>query len=264
MPSILKLGNVIGGAGVGGAVPYTTTKSILLDGVDEYVNIDDVQTSLASTTAGTLSAWVKPVDATPATTEVFVGFGDTDANSRIQMYITTAGKFGALLANAGTFQWQLETNSAVFSNNTWEHVAVVQDGTSPVIYVDGSAVAQSFVVSTDKTQWFNDIAGLDNGRIGSTDWNSNGNLLFFNGNIDDVLFTSDDKSAGEVSTIYNSGTPKDERLISNGVSYFWMGDNPSDNYNSSVSNEWRFIDAIGGNNADSVNCEEADVETDTP
>ena len=54
----------------------------------------------------------------------------------------------------------------VFADNTWTHVAITQDGTEPVLYVDGVAVAQTFGVTTDKTVWFNDLIGLDNGRIG--------------------------------------------------------------------------------------------------
>ena len=66
-------------------------KSILFDGVNEYVNINDVKTVLATTTQGTWSTWVKLVDATPTAADSFIGFGDTDANSRINLNVGTTG-----------------------------------------------------------------------------------------------------------------------------------------------------------------------------
>lgn len=248
-------------AGIGG---YTNSKSILLDGVDECINIDSLQSSIASNTTGTISIWVKPVDATPSSNERPLSFGDANAATVILCSLRTNGQLDFLAQDGGAVQWRLDTDNAELSDNTRHHVALVQDGTSPVLYVDGVAVDQTFSTSTDKTVWFNDLAGIDNGRIGCFNFNNTGNVGFFNGNIDEFLYTSDAKSAAEISNIYNSGTPKDESAISNGVSYYRFGDASGDNYNSGVANEWQFIDQIGSNNIFTVNVEEADVEEDTP
>src|SRR3990167_8165888 len=143
---------------------FKNVNSFLFDGVNEAINIDSTRTSLASTTKGTWSAWVRVVDATPAGTQVFISFGDTDVNSLIDLNIQTTGVLLAVCSLAGSTKWQLDTDAAAFSDNTWTHIALVQDGVSPVLYVNGIAVAQAFITTLDKTVWFNNIAGLDNGR----------------------------------------------------------------------------------------------------
>jgi len=243
---------------------FTDNYSILLDGVDECINIDALQTATASNTNGTISIWVKPVDATPISNEFLFSFGDTDADTRISGFIRTDGTVRFEAKTEGGIWWRVTTDAAALSDATWGHLAFTQDGTQPVIYVNGTAVAQTTSSVSDISKWMNDIAGLDNGRLGCQNANSGGDDIFFNGNIDDFLYTSDAKTLAQIQDIYNSGTPKDESGITNGVSYYLMGDASGDNYNSGVANEWQFIDQIGSNNAYTVNCEEADVEIDTP
>jgi hypothetical protein len=242
-----------------------TTKSLYIDGVDEAVNIDSALTSLSTANTATISIWVKPIDGTPLSTEQFLCFGDTNANTSIRLGVLNTGVFDFQIRLGGTIQWIRRTDSAVFTDNTWTHLAVVMDNgaANPILYVNGVAVAQSDLTTTNN-YCFNDLTGLDNGRIGCLNHNSGGNINFFDGKITDVLFTSDAKTAGNISTIYNSGTPKDEASISNGVSYHRMGNASGDNWNSGVASEWQFIDQIGSNNGYTINCEEADVQNDAP
>ena len=53
----------------GGAAAWVNTNSVLLDGVDETINIDGVEAEMDGYSTGTISLWVKPVDATPSGTE---------------------------------------------------------------------------------------------------------------------------------------------------------------------------------------------------
>lgn len=247
-----------------GVVRDFSTKSILLDGVDEYINTNTLRTAIASNTTGTISVWVKPVDATPSSIDRLVSFGDTNANEFFTLFISTAGKLGAALGIAGVTQWNIQTDAVACSDNTWCHFALVVNGTLPVLYVNGVAVAQTTITSTDTTKWLNSATGLDNGRIGCLNYNNLGNTGFFNGNIDDFVYTTAALNASQVSAIYNSGKPKDESALTGGVSYYRFGDGTGDNWNSGVSSEWQFIDQIGSNNCFTVNCEESDVENDTP
>src|SRR3990167_6950080 len=116
---------------------------LLLDGVNERININGVGTTLATTTKGTWSCWVKPVDATPAANDMLISFGAGDTTDLLRIVLTTTGVFSGAVTNNNVTQWALNTNSAVFSDNTWTHVAVVQDGVSPVLYINGVAVAQT-------------------------------------------------------------------------------------------------------------------------
>lgn len=176
------------------------------DGTNDNITINTVLTnSLSTTTTGTWSAWVKLVDATPSEIKIITSFSDTSANEFIHLRIKTTGELLAKTTDAGVAQWTLETDAAVFADDTWVHVAVTHDGTAPVLYVDGIAVAQTFTVATDKTKWFFDLTDLDNGRIGNRNVNSGGETNHFNGVIDEVKFYNRALSAVEIETEYLRG-----------------------------------------------------------
>src|SRR3990167_8135278 len=201
--------------------------SFLLDGVNERFNIDSVRTALATTTTGTWSCWVKPVDATPASSDLFISFGAGTDTGSLWFYIDPSG-FLAAAGRTTLNQWLVDTDAAALSDNVWAHVAVVQDGTSPVLYVNGVAPAQAFLISTNKTIWFNNLV-MNNGRIGCrffTVAEGDGGLPF-NGNIDEVGFFNTNLSAAGITEIYNNGKPKNllkHSASNNLISYFRMGD----------------------------------------
>ena len=140
---------------------------------------------------------------------------------------------------------------------------MVQDGTSPVLYVNGVAPAQAFLISTNKTIWFNNLV-MNNGRIGCrffTVAEGDGGLPF-NGNIDEVGFFNTNLSAAGITEIYNNGKPKNllkHSANQNLVSYFGMGD--KDTFDGT---NWTLIDKKGTNNGTSVNMEESDRKQDVP
>ncbi|MCH7568507.1 MAG: LamG domain-containing protein [Nanoarchaeota archaeon] len=188
--------------------------AFLLNGTDDFIDIDDVLTNdLSKTTVGTWVVWVRPVDATPTAAENLFNFGDTDGNEVMNLQITSASLLLAFTRDEGVNQWILDTDNAVFSDNVWTHVALVQDGTEPILYIDGVAVAQTFSSSTDKTKWFNDIEGLDNGRIGARNFNNGGNTQHFNGRIDDVRIYNTALTSAQITDIYNNGNGTEENQI---------------------------------------------------
>lgn len=245
---------------------YLNNYSLLLDGVDEYVNLDTLGSNVGTNTTGTIAMWVKPVDATPATNQFLFGFCENlgAAIDSVSFANTTAGKLNAFCQIGGSVQWTLETDSAVFSDNTWTHIAITQNGTAPVLYVNATAVAQTFTTSTDKTTWFNGLV-LDFMTIGC--FRRSTNSLFFNGNVDEFHYWNSALTASEITAIYNSGTPKDLTTdfgnyasSADLVSRYRFGDDPSDVF----STQWTLNDSVNNYDAVTVNCEEADVELDTP
>jgi hypothetical protein len=204
--------SVAGNDGTPSGVTYGATGKIgdayTFDGVNDYVNIDSALTPLASTTVGTWSCWVKPVDATPAGNRRSLSFGDTDADTYIAITHTTAGLCRFTVTLAGVQQFNINTDAAAFSDGVWALVCVVQDGVSPIIYIDGVAVAQTFIVTTDTTAWFSDLSGLDNGRLGAFKTNLLEDLNFFDGSIDEVALFDTALTAAQVLELYNSGTGK--------------------------------------------------------
>lgn len=185
--------------------PGKISKSLLLNGTDDFINIDTVVGDVASDTAGTWAVWVKLVDATVDRKRI-IAFGDTNANEFISLDTgLSAGKLRAAATKAGTVQWLLVTDNAVFSDNTWTHIMLVHDGVEAVIYIDNVKVAQTFSITTSKIDWFSSLTGLDNGRIGCLNQNSAGDTFFFNSQFDDVRYINRALTELERTAIFNNG-----------------------------------------------------------
>ena len=236
--------------------------SMLFDGVNERLVIDNAIDDLAATTAGTWSAWVK-LPSLPSTASIIIGFAQSNAAKRIILFVSpTSGLLRAVCTNT-TGQWTLETNAAAFIGGIWAHVCIVQNGTSPVLYVNGTAPAQTFTTQVDKTQWFNNFTGLNKGRIANYNYNSGGEALHLSGNIDEVSIFNTNLSAAQISELYKNGRPANvlnHSASANLVSYWRMGDGTA----SWDGTNWTIPDETGTNNASSVNMEQADVEKDVP
>ena len=171
------------------------------NGSSNYININAALAGLATNTKGTWSIWVKPTDV--SISMIFLSFSDTVKDSRLWLQIIFSGKLLAFYRKIGSTKWRLDSDNIVFVNNTWVHIAIVQDAIEPIIYVDGIAVDQTFIVSTDKTLWFNDNALIDNGRIGDYNYNNFGENTFFKGDLDDIRIYNRDLSQAEITILAN-------------------------------------------------------------
>jgi hypothetical protein len=252
----------LGGGGIS-AAPFADTYSLYLNGTDESGNIDSTQSALSATTVGTISLWAKLTNATGGINQMLVGFGDTNANTNIQMRQLSLNTLDFTFVLAGVVKFSIRTDANELTSGVRSNIIFVQDGVTPKIYVDGVLPAQTVAIDGDRTLWFADAPLMDNGRIGSVDKDSGGGEFFLDGNVSNLLFLNAAASAADALNIYNGGNPKDESGRANGVSYITMN-NSNDNFNSDVVNEWRFYDSIGSNNSDTINCELASRETDTP
>jgi len=207
------------------ASSFVSAFSLLHDGVDEYGEMD---AATPTDNVGTLAAWIKLPDSTPAATTSVIAFGDANANTLIRLYVeATTGKLTATFRQSGTNQWVIQAISQSLSDNTYAHVAVVQNGVLPVLYVNGAVESSIFVVSIDTTLWFDDITGLDTGRIGCTNWNSNGNTHFLAGNIDEVDIWNAGLNASEMTELYDLGMVLNlstHSKVANLVNWWRMGE----------------------------------------
>ncbi len=176
--------------------------SMDFDGTNDSINIDGALTTLSSTTVGSWSYWVKTTNATLSSPQRMIQFGDTNGNGFFYIRIENDGKIGSQARNSGVSDWSFKSDSAIFSNNTWTHIAVVQDGVQPKVYKNGVEVPITFTTSTDKTAWFSDLPSLDNGRIGCGNQNNAGDIQFFNGAIDEVSFFNTALTEFKVKSIY--------------------------------------------------------------
>ena len=144
----------------------------------QYVNATAVLNNVNTDQVGSVTAWVN-VCHTAAASRI-ITFGDTDAATYVNLYISTDPKFFAVAANAagGGVRWTLETNAAI---SLGVHLfGISHNGTQATLYVDGVAVAQTFTGSTDKTVWIGDLAAIDSVQIGTQNFNSLGYRNFLN------------------------------------------------------------------------------------
>jgi hypothetical protein len=135
-------------------------------GGDDFITITNALTPLVASIAGTWFVWAKFADATPDAAMTLVSFGDTDVEEYIRIDCATDGKLRAYCVDAGAYGWSLGSNAATFADNTWGLAGLVHSGSTNTLYFNGVAVAQTYVNQTDKSDWFDDCAGLDNGFIG--------------------------------------------------------------------------------------------------
>lgn len=146
-------------------------QSIVMDGVDDYVQVDawatDRQT--ANDTVGTITAWINP-DVLGATTTI-IAAGDVNGDEFIDFSIVS-GLLHIELSIAGATSFDIEADNIAILPNVWTHVAIVQDGILPVLYVNGVKVDATLDAGTDTDHWFNDVTLIDAGNIGILDANT--------------------------------------------------------------------------------------------
>ena len=186
--------------------PGKISKSLLLNGVDDFLNLDAVISDISSSTEGAICSWVKPTDVTSDWKTIFI-FGDTNANEYIGMYqADTNGKVYVACYKAGTLQWNAYSTDVVISDDTWTHLILRHNGTTPSLYVNGGSSGLALSGETDLTAWFSDCTGIDNCRVGCSNVNSGGNTAFWGGEVDDIRVYDYALNQLEISAIYNSGS----------------------------------------------------------
>ena len=122
-----------------------STNSFTFDGNSDYINANSSSGFISGDNTGTISLWVQPNDITnnqtilcfsnSSETRRYIAFG---FNSSLGFYVEMRT---TISANSG-FLVHADVNP--FSVGTWTHLAIVQNGVSPQLYVDGVAVSQTF------------------------------------------------------------------------------------------------------------------------
>jgi len=204
---------------------FTNTRSVELNGTNQYMEANALASAVSSNNVGTFSAWIAPTDASPNTTETIMGFGDANADSKLEIHISgiTQTLIRASCSITGTVQWVLSSSDLGWTNGVWHHVTVTHDGSTAKIYIDGVDISASYTVTTDKTKWLTDISGIDTFCVGAIDKNS-AVTQYFDGLIDEAAYFSTELSAAQVTAIYNSGVPANLEPYSP-VGWYRMGDN---------------------------------------
>ena len=195
-------GNGFHGKAVNG--PYTDSwgqieRGGYFDGVDDYVEQDDIYDNLKGTAS--LSFWIKTTQASPfANAQRSPGVIGIEDNGGVDDI------FWGWIDNNGHINLQKGNNLGPKSlnpinDNTWHHVVFTRDHISQVcnIYVDG--------VLNDTDTSAPGIVGNSFNRIGSN-LDTDGTHTYFNGYLDELKTFSSILSASEVQTIYTNELAK--------------------------------------------------------
>jgi len=239
-----------------GDTPFTNTKSIEFDGMNDYVSVGT--TSLGITNSITVSAWVKiPTTNTggPSPNIQIIAAEDTTSgiNRNWLLYwrhLSVSNKYFyfAVFHTDGSSS-AVNSTGIVPNDNQWHHVMGTFDGTTDAnglkLYVDGTL----FQITAGSTG-IRSTSSVEP-TIGSL---ANGANWFFEGNIDEVAVWNSDQSTN-ISTIYNSGIPNDLCTL-NPLSWWRMGD--GDTFPTLTDN------GSGGNDGTMTNMTSGNIVNDSP
>jgi hypothetical protein len=234
---------------------FTNTNSLLFDGVDEYVDVNAPLTGMPEITGVqnfTTSAWVK------------FNTSPSQAYGIWQQYESTSKWLSVDYAVGDKFRFIFKgsivgTTSNTFTTNTWYHVCAVYDGTQTgnanrcKIYINGVNESLTFagtIPATSETGFTS--ASWEIGKGSTTG-------RYIDGYIDEVSIFDYSLTSGQVTSIYNTGTPTDLNNTS-GVTapvHWWRAD---DDTFPTIND----VGTTGGNNGTMTNQESGDIVSDVP
>lgn len=174
----------------------------------QRVDISSVVSTISSSSTGSISFWVKPQSSSIGYMKELISFSSTSTQDQyLQVYKTSAEKLNVNIRN----KWNLETDSAVFSVDTWLHVIITHNGTEAEIYINGSKPSQTFLYNqTDYNYWWPNLTNLNTANIGANFWlRSTGARQDFGTGIvlfSEVAIFDYALSASQVTTLWGGGT----------------------------------------------------------
>ena len=191
-----------------GVASFDNTKSILLGGIDDYVNVaDNSNLSFGNGTTDlpfSISAWIKMTD--------------TSGFRIMSKYVSSAAEYTFGTGGAGNLQFYLFNSTSnfiyrariqgsVLNTGQWYHVAATYSGVGGSnaengikIYVDGVRVDDTTVSGGVYVAMGNKTTPVYIGRL---------NTSYTDGNIDEVAVFNTELSASDITAIYGSGVPTD-------------------------------------------------------
>ena len=203
------------------ASTFSNTQSILLDGVDDFVEVADADNlSFGNGTTDSpfsISTWIKIGQTTAQ--GIVTKYGSS-SSTREYLFYTTGGKLRLLFIDASNGANNFATGTTNLSTNTWYHVSCTYDGRGGstayngiTLYING--VAESVTTSGGSyTAMSNTSQRVEIGKYSTNE------LL---GNIDEVSVFNSELSQSDVTTIYNGGVPNDISSLSP-LSWWRCGD----------------------------------------
>ena len=208
------------------AIPYSNTKSISLDGTNDYVDTNYTANTLFRGSFS-FSYWINldVANAIPIGVEkgLHSQFIIQHFNGAVNI-IHYSNSDAAIMQGAGT----------PVSTDTWHHIVVsVQKNsgsdTQYKLYVDNSAISLTPFVGLTISEANHSLFDSSGEFLAIGASNDDGTPdNFTDGNIDEVAIFNKVLSGSEISNIYNSGVPKDESSHDGLFMYYRFEDDVND------------------------------------
>jgi len=157
------------------------------DGSSDHITVNSAVAGIASDTTGTICAWLNP-NAIGSQESFFTLTDNTDTNNFLLCRIIGSGNVSIATNSGGSPAFTFQTNDSIAAN-VWTHFALVQNGTVPVIYINGVLAGVTFSVNTDLTAWLTDFSGIDRLTVGAREETGAFNTRW-DGRLDDVRYYS--------------------------------------------------------------------------
>jgi len=184
---------------------------------EHYITVNGLATTLASDTVGTISFWAKIGDEATAH-HTIIGSANSAGGATTFLnfkYVkSTSDHMNIQFYQDGSPLWAFNTADDSLDSyyGNWLHVALVQNGTAPILYWNGTLRTDiTWGSETDKTKWLKAIltdatTDADNMYLGALYYNGAIDANTFDGVQDEVIFSSTNRSAAWVKADYNSGS----------------------------------------------------------
>jgi len=231
--------------------------SLDFDGTDDYVQVDN-DASL-ETNEGTWALWV--YNQADAENRGIMQFGQSGWNYKVSIETLETERIlvrGRQSTEGWPYQWYIDDLADnTVPLNTWTHIAVTQNGTSPKLYINGQIDPNYGVYGGNQGFWTNDISDPDHDLYIAGD-GGNGT---FDGFVDDVRVYSRALTANEIETIYHIGVPGamqynfDFHVMEyyNGAEWVAMGLVGGTPPTNGLAGHWKFDETSGTTAVDSIN-----------
>ncbi len=199
--------------GTGATPPFVNSQSILLDGVDDYVDIGNLS-AISNTSTFSVSTWFKTNNISSQTFLWSQGSGSS------QLFAPSISAKDLIVFSGSSSIYVRKNN--IFNSTDWFNLVVVYNGSLTnaeriKLYLNGSLLAATVSGTIPTTT----PTFTTNAKIGGITYLTN---YTFNGNVDETSFFNNALSQTDVDTIYGSGVPSDVSTISGITNWYRCGD----------------------------------------
>jgi len=243
----------------------STSYSTGLDGTDENINLTtNTNLNFTHTDAFSLSFWAKFASGSGSGAALAKQLDDASTFRGYQLWLDNSSKFIYFTLrndNSASNSIISQTGNATVTSGAWAHWAFTYDGSEDeggcTAYKDGSAIT----LTNSNNGLTGTIANAAPLRVGANGVSA-ANFVIAN-----YMFLSvhpSEISAGNVTSLYNSGSPIDPRTLgfwSAANDFFWPLGAPPD----SATDSGGYVDyGDTGVDGSGENLEGADIEEDSP